>query len=39
MILNYAGIAVFASSGVTVGVRKGFCRRHVKPDPGAATEF
>jgi uncharacterized membrane protein YeiH len=24
MILNYAGIAVFASSGVTVGVRKGF---------------
>jgi uncharacterized membrane protein YeiH len=24
MILNYAGIAVFASSGATVGVRKGF---------------
>jgi uncharacterized membrane protein YeiH len=24
IILNYAGIAVFASSGVTVGVRKGF---------------
>jgi uncharacterized membrane protein YeiH len=24
MILNYAGIAVFAASGVTVGVRKGF---------------
>ena len=24
IILNYAGIAVFASSGATVGVRKGF---------------
>ena len=24
MILNYAGIAVFAASGATVGVRKGF---------------
>jgi uncharacterized membrane protein YeiH len=24
IILNYAGVAVFASSGVTVGVRKGF---------------
>jgi uncharacterized membrane protein YeiH len=24
MILNYAGIAVFAASGAVVGVRKGF---------------